>query len=427
MLHINHALCLSAIWSLVLLALYWLLPRWALARQACYGWPLLVAVGLVARAVPWVVLPNGAQFDIESYKIVAQLVLQREDVYTAAIAAGRHPYLPLMLYWLGFAELVARETSMSFVHVVKIAPILADVAIGAAVHRAALHRRPPPVAFSYGLAYAVNPVTIYVCAYHGQFDALPTLFGMLSALMAGTSPAAAGAWLGLGILCKSWPAIGLPSLLLGLESVRIRFRALSATAFVPLLGVATYSVLFGASPVPALVNAVSYNWGIGIWGYGYILRLLSIATPTTSFLLEWILLYGRYATLAWMAVTWYFVAGRKDLWYALFVLILCFLALGHAFSIQYLCWIVPFAMVASNRRMVDLFVSSAFLYMFVAYNGLVLYPYVTHIMPLPQGDWFIIMLSGVPAWLVCMAWLAQQAASALRKRLTPPMYAGVSQ
>lgn len=426
MLPMSQALYLSALWSIALLALYWLLPRWALARQACYGWPVLVVVGLVARAVPWMMLPNGAQFDIESYKIVGDLVLQRRDVYTAAIAAGRHPYLPLMLYWLGFAELVARETSMAFVHVVKIAPILADVAIGVVVQRALLQRRPPHVAFSYGLAYAVNPITIYVCAYHGQFDALPTLFAVLSALLAGTSPVAAAGWLGLGILCKSWPVLGLPSLLLSAGSLSVRLRALSVTAFIPLMGVIAYSALVGASSSAVLVNALSYNWGIGIWGYGYLLRLLSMAVPTTSYLLEWTILYGRYATLAFMALAWYLAARRRDLWHSLFVLILCFFALGHAFSVQYLCWIVPFAMVVSNRRMIDLYVTSAFLYMFVAYNGLVLYPGVTRIMPLPQGDWFIIMLSGVPAWLVYMTWLAQQAASVIRARSAQPAHADLA-
>ncbi len=46
---------------------------------------------------------------------------------------------------------------------------------------------------------------------------------------------------------------------------------------------------------------------------------------------------------------------------------------------------------------------AAFAYMFLAYNTLILEVHITNLLPLPEADW-IIIASGLPAWLVCIAW-----------------------
>jgi hypothetical protein len=85
-----------------------------------------------------------------------------------------------------------------------------------------------------------------------------------------------------------------------------------------------------------------------------------------------------------------------------------FFAVTHAFSIQYLVWLVPFAILDEDYRWLTAFTIGAFVYMFLVYNTLILEMHITALLPLPQADWFLIMPSGLPAWVVTVGWLVKR-------------------
>jgi len=370
----------------------------------------VAAVALAARLIPNLLLPVGAGYDIESYWIVGGLVLQGEEVYASPETLDRYPYLPLQMYWSGLARWVAESASLPFVKIVRLAPIAADVGIALLLFLSLRRTCTTAVALKGGLLYSLNTIPVLVSAYHGQFDAIPALCILLALYFLRASSLSAGAWLGLGILVKSWPALALPSLLAGAGRWKARLTLLGAAVAVPLAGIALYTVLFDADPTLVLMEAMNYNRGIAVWGYTYFFRLLSVLRTDLTAPLAWLVRYGRYLTLAALGLVWLVRARKEPPAAGILTLLVAFFAVTHAFAIQYLMWVVPFAILVQEYRWLRRYTLGALAYMFLAYYTLILANHVTQLLPWPQADWFIIIPAGLPAWLVAVAWAASRLA-----------------
>jgi len=79
--------------------------------------------------VPHLLVPAGGNYDIESFNILSDLINNGEDIYSNPIAEGRHPYLPLLVYWIGFAGKFAELIHQPFEVIYRLLPIVADVSI----------------------------------------------------------------------------------------------------------------------------------------------------------------------------------------------------------------------------------------------------------------------------------------------------------
>ena len=399
------ALLFGAFWALCLLAAYWKLPdllprlhipvRWAL--------PVIGIVALLARLVPDFALTMGAGYDITSYQIVGDLLRRGGQIYGHPDVVNRYPYLPLQMYWMAFAHWSAEITHLPFVKIVRLAPIAADVGIALLLFKK-LRRFGFQAALYGGLLYALNPVPVFVSAYHGQFDAIPALFILLSIYTLDWSSLLAGVWLGLGILNKSWPVLALPSLLT-VRGWRNKVYVLVGVTVVPLVGMAVYAAAFDAAPQNVITHALGYNWGIGVWGYTYFFRLLSALKPDFSAPFHWLINYGRYLTLAALALVWLVRARKESPDAGVLTVLVTFLAVTHAFSIQYLMWVVPFAVLAQDHRWLRRYTLGAFAYMFLAYTTLILEMHITQLLPWPWADLLIIMPAGLAVWLVTVGWM----------------------
>lgn len=403
-------LLLGSLWALFLLGVYLKLPHFLPQEgiSARRAWLIVGAVALSARLAPNLVLPVGAGYDIESYQIVGDLVLRGEEVYASPATANRHPYLPLQMYWMAVARWGAAAIHLPFVKIVRLAPIGADVGIALLLFLSLRRFGSPQAAFYGGLSYALNPIPTFVSAYHGQFDAIPALCTLLALYWLDESPLAAGGWLGLGILNKSWPVLAFPSLLMGTQGWWKRLLLLGATLAVPLVGVGVYVNAFGANPKAVLERALGYNWGVGIWGYTYFFRMLSVVRPDLAVLFRWLIRYGRYLTLAALGLVWLVRARKEPPGAGVLTILVAFFAVTHAFSIQYLVWVVPFAILNQEYRWLTRYTLGAFAYMFLAYTTLILEMHITQLLPWPQADWFIIMPAGLPAWLVLIGWAGRR-------------------
>lgn len=365
-------------------------------------------MALIARLAPNFVLPVGAGYDIESYQIVGDLILRDEEVYASPATVNRHPYLPFQMYWMAFARWGADAVHLPFVKIVRLAPIGADVGIALLLFVSLRRSGSPKAAFCGGLSYALNPIPVFVSAYHGQFDAIPALFTLLALYWLDKSPLAAGGWLGLGILDKSWPMLAFPSLLIGTQGWRRRLLLLGATLAVSLAGVGVYVNVFSADPMVVLGRALGYNWGVGIWGYTYFFRMFSVLRPDSAAPFYWLVRYGRYLALAALGLVWLVRARKEPPGAGILTILVAFFATTHAFSIQYLMWVVPFAILNQEYRWLTRYTLGAFAYMFLAYTTLILEMHITQLLPWPQADWFIIMPAGLPAWLVMVGWAGRR-------------------
>lgn len=410
------AVQLSILWSLLLLGAFWLIsaPTFQFPVMSQRAAILLtISVALFVRLFANWLLPVGAIYDIESYQIIGDLVLANTDVYTSDRAISRYPYLPLQMYWSAFALWLSNASGIAFVAIVRVLPVIADVAIVGVLLFATPVLSSFAQRFRAAFIYALNPIPVFVAAYHGQFDALPVVLLLIAALWLYTSPTLSGLALGAGILAKSWPVLGLPVLLVQSRAWRSRILLLVGVLLVPLIGITVYAWLFQADPVRVVQTAMVYNRGIGIWGYSYAFRLGQDITGNKA-LIHWIIVNGRWFTLGALAVVWWIRARHETPIEGVLTILVCFFVCTHAFAIQYLVWPVAFALLANDIRWLRCYTLAAYLYMVVAYSTLILDATIIKMLPQPFGDHLIIIF-GLPAWMVCVAWLKAR----LQQRTVP--------
>jgi len=369
------------------------------------GWLVVLTIALVARLVPNFVLSTGAEYDIQSYKIVGNLVLQGEDVYSSQETDDRHPYLPMQMYWMALSCRISEQFHLPFEKIVRLAPIFVDATIALVLYFALLRTLTPNLALMGGLLYAVNPISTYVAAYHGQFDALPALFTLLALYWFKKNTEISGSFLGLGILAKSWPILAFPALLVKTPTKKKKLYFVAVVSVILCTGIGFYIILVGANPLSMLSRVAGYNRGNGVWGYTYFFRLLSLVQPNLSLFYNWLIQYSRWITLIGLSLVWWWMNSRRELPQEIFLtIIVSFLAITHAFAIQYLAWLIPFAIFCQEYQWLRRFVLASFAYMFLTYTTLILGMYIVNLVPLPQADWLIIIPAGLPAWLVCIGW-----------------------
>jgi len=403
---LTRPVLLGAIWSLFLLAsclnLRYLLRKYPTPPK--YAWLWITLIALFARLIPNVILPMGAEYDIESFRIAGSLILQGEDVYASPLAIDRHPYLPLQLYWMAAAVWIADNLNLSYVAVYRLLPIFADLGVALLLFQI-LRVKDQRAAFHGTLWYALSPIPVFISAYHGQFDALPIFLIILALYYLGRSSWLSGTWMGLAILAKSWPVLALPSLIQGVRKLRDKGSLILFAFLIPLIGVIAYSILFKAEVWNVLTRALAYNRGVGVYGYTYFIRLLWMLDLVNKQVFEFVIHYGRFLTLAFLGLVW-IVRGRKEAPAAgILTVLITFFAVTHAFAIQYLGWLIPFGILNSEYSWLRWYSLAAYGYMALVYFTLILDNSITRLLPWPEADLFIIIPASIPVWLLSLAWM----------------------
>lgn len=396
----------SFLWMMSLLGgtLYVLGRRPAFTLPKGAGW-MLIGIALLARLAPNALLAETSNFDIQSFFLTAEALSKGQDVYNYPATQNRHPYLPLQMYALSGAYSVSRRLGWPFPFTVRLLPLAVDATLAGWVFASLRRTAPAGEAFRMGLAHALNPAAVFVSACHGQFDALPAALTFGALLAIPRSAWQAGGLLGLAVLDKSWPVLVLPQLMVHLRSWRPRAVVAGGMAAVLLTGVALYAWLFDASLLNSVRPALTYQWGVGIWGYTYLLHMALMQLPGWPQSWGWFLGASRWVTLGILGGVWWARARRQPPARGVLSVLLGFLAWGHAFSIQYLSWPLVFAAYMQERVWLARFTLASSAYMFLAYYTLIFQNAITRLLPWPQADWFIIIPAGMPAWLVAVFWL----------------------
>ena len=404
--------------------------------------PLLLLFTLLPRLIPILLLPVGAAYDIESFQIVGDALLNGQEVYAAA--KGRHPYLPFQMGWIGIAAQAARLTLIPFVIWIKLLPLLADVGIAALIYQASesrtgmartainhgassgQHVRQRPsgtksapegrrslapsftavrhTAVTHTLLFALNPISILITAYHGQFDSI-TLYLLLLAWTFthfGQRHNYSALALGLAVLSKTWPIVFLPIVWLRLRDNKERGLYTAVTLAVPILAVWGYVTLFKTDPYAVLLRPLTHTGNPGYWGPSAIFAVIAKSSPvfqtifqTHVSLRRWLLL------LVGLAALWR--TRRETAVSALTTIILCEFAVTVGLGIQWLVWVIPFALVAGETRWTTRYSLACLLLLLAQLYGIHLYPWGETILGVTTSD-IMIRLASLPAWWVTITW-----------------------
>lgn len=398
----------ALLWLLLPLALFVRLtgsaqPPRLVRRIAAQPRPLLIvaALALLVRLVPMLLLPVGAAYDIESFRLVGEALLTGQDVYASA-TSGRHPYLPLQMYWIGAALWAAQHTAVPFVLWIKLPAVLADVAITAVLFRTAQRwGRMGETAVLLALVYALNPLPLLISAYHGQFDALTVLLLLLAwyAWHFGRRLGWSAVALALAVLSKTWPIVFLPIVLLRLPDWRRRLGFTGVVLAIPLLSVAVYLLLFTADAQPMLRRVLTHTGVAGFWGHSALLAAGGTATavPYAALLAvrRWLLLLAGALGL-WLT-------RRQSALDALLTLVLLELVVTVGIGIQWLVWPLPFAVLAGEVTWLRRYSLACLVLLLAQLYGLHLYPWAYTLLGQPTGL-LLIRFASLPGWIVTVLW-----------------------
>jgi hypothetical protein len=374
-------------------------------RLATLSLPSLLFIAWMVRLIPTVLLPVGAGYDIESFRLVTDALSAGREVYTAVF--GRHPYLPLQMYILDAMATLANATGLPYVVAIKIPALLADVALTGVIYLAVKRTANRQLATYLALLYALNPVSVLVTAYHGQFEAITLLLAALAwwAWEEGRRWRSAAA-LGFAILNKTWPVVLLPLFFIRLQGWRARAVYVLISLGIPALFVIGYLLYFDADPMPMLRRALTHRGVAGYWGPGAALSSLSQTLPELQPLVD-VLFWLRNWLLAAAVLFALWWTRREPVLEAIVTSLLALFAVTVGFGIQWLLWIIPFALLAGEDVWVKRYSLAGALTLAVHLYGLHLYPWLNEWLAPASADW-VVRLSALPAWIIVVLWAAER-------------------
>jgi hypothetical protein len=376
-------------------------------RQPTLSWPWILLLAGFVRLVPAVWLPVGAGYDIESFRLVTDALLGDREVYTSVL--GRHPYLPFQMYIMGGMAAFAHATGLPYVVAIKLPAILADVALTGLIFRALQSKESTRSSAVYlALLFALNPVSILVTSYHGQFEAVTLLFLVLSWYFWEFSRRIkpSGIALGLAILNKTWPVVFLPVVLMRIKDRRSQVLYSLLAIGIPVMAVLAYLVFFSAEPLPMLRRALTHRGVAGYWGVGAVLAPAANQLPSLQLLIDFLFSLRNWLLLA--AVTFaLWQTRRRPALDAILTLLLCLFVVTVGFGIQWLIWLVPFGLLAGEDRWIKIYSLAAAFMLVVHLYGLHLYPWLSEWLSREAVDWMV-RLSALPAWMTVVGWTASR-------------------
>ena len=125
----------------------------------------ILIIALIIRLTVLIIFKNVDNYDLQSYQLVGKTTAQGLNIYPK-VANLHHPYFPVFLY------LEALTWRIPFM--IKTINLFFDLGIVYLVYLLSKKN------LTKTLAYALNPVTPLIFLLHGQFDAIPIFFLLLS-------------------------------------------------------------------------------------------------------------------------------------------------------------------------------------------------------------------------------------------------------
>jgi hypothetical protein len=387
-------------------------------------WRSVVAVGALAtlaRLIPAAIFFGTS--DVMGWEWLGRQLLNGENFYASEL----HNWPVLWIYFASASALVHDATGVSFSFLVKLAPILADACIAMLLCRAG--------GVGLGVVYALHPIPVLITGYHGQFDSLMLapmflawhIFETWQGRMRVVGSALA---LGLGIWFKPVPLLLLPLLLPRLATWRERIVYSVLCVAPAALGTLPYLLRW---PEDVAINFLGYSSWFGQWGYPVAWMLVEYISDHTipwwlpdplyvSAPLQMMFAAGRWLLLAALATVWIvsFRRGFSTL-HSIIALFSAFYFTTVGFGLQYLLWIVPFAIIARDRMLWPYTIAATAL-LCAAYLLGQAYLAPQGLLESAELDTreFLVKLATLPTWLVCGVW----AIASLTRR---PHTAGQSQ
>jgi hypothetical protein len=245
---------------------------------------------------------------------------------------------------------------------------------------------------------ALCPISVLVSGFHGNTDPIMMFLVLLSVYLieTGAPVIAAGGALGASTSIKLVPLILLPALLLHLRSFRQRTAFLGAAAAVFVIGGLPF---VAQSPALVFGRVFGYEPQMGPWGLGRIAVVVGGQHEWADHLsgaLKLLALGSTVAVSLWMRKS----HPGTPLFVQCGFVMSVFLALTPGFGVQYLSWLVPWAVALGIYGMVAFYlVSTAFMFTYYTVGSGGFPWYFANTLERPPWHGTVILL-GFICWVV---------------------------
>lgn len=285
-------------------------------------------------------------FDSLSYKLIGELTLRGASIYPDP-AISRHPYLPLFLYFEAITLVCSSLFKIPHILVIKIILSLVHLL---SIYAVFLLSKKKLVQVFF---YAINPISLFITAFHGQFDIIPVTL-ILFAIIALQNKQFTKSiiLLSFAITIKTWPILFVVPFF-----KRIKHRFHWYLCIVPVISLVCYSLFFRTSLFSMLRVLLVYQ-GVGdVWGFGKILSLISS---------EKIIVFLFKVFFVLSLLIYSFRQKKTRIVEEIFELLLLFFIFTPGFGLQWFQWLTPFFFI-TNKPFIHLFIAAITTSLVIAY------------------------------------------------------------
>lgn len=293
-----------------------------------------------------------ANYDVESYGIVADTVLSGKSVYASTI---RYNYAPAWSYILAFIKwcqvVIFQESSLETFHVmVAVALALVDVALACMLFAR--------YSFGAGLFFLLNPVSMLITGFHTQFDNLAILVGFIGVDAIARSdkdskgdlPFLLGVFLvGISLVLKHL-LIFLPLWFLVRKDLKLSRRVLAFLLPYMIFFASFLPFVWNPDALDGVISNV-FGYSVAHWAPGFFLKFVELFVPSAflSRYLSWIPVFGgvKFPMLIAMCAAG-LVFRKADIRLSFFYNLVALCVFSSQLADQYL--VIPVAACAVFRK-----------------------------------------------------------------------------
>ena len=290
-------------------------------------------------------------YDVESWILDTQLLLDGKNVYAET---HRYHYAPVLLWALYPCGILATAFNWPMCFGVKLPFIITDVLIFflllIIVHRLNLDKKERVLIPSL---FFLNPVSIILTAYHGQFGNMAVFFVLLAWFFykfhySRFHYILTAFLLSFSIATKHFTIMLVPVFALSYKKISKQMMFFSISPIIFVLTLMPHYFIAGDKLVK---NVFGYNLGAGYWGWsGIICRTaLFLGLDLTKFSQFGYLDYFNYFLYVAIFIVSFFLVRRFSLLDNIIIVLLIFYVFTTQIAPQYSIWILPFAVLRRGK------------------------------------------------------------------------------
>jgi len=272
---------------------------------------------------------NISNFDLLSYKKIGELTLQKINIYPQ-IAKIHHPYFPFYLYIEALAILFNNRFGINYIFFLKFINLIFDLGIIYLIYLLSNKN------LKTTLFYSLNPISILIFFFHGQFDALPLFFILLSIYFLKQKKELFSILsYSFAFLAKTWPILFVMPIFKKIKNK----KNLILIFFFPVIFIVPYGISFGNNFLDIIKTPFTYRSLFSFWGLGKAIHLTFFRYQSQP------PIYLQKIFLSLFLITFFIYSLKityKNLIIYFFDLLFFFYIFTVGFAIQYLSWFIPF-------------------------------------------------------------------------------------